>query len=153
MSVGARKSSFSPESRVQWLNTVGSVLWEGGARCCHPGFSSLVPWRWRRPSCSIRVIVIVWDGPGPPGRSAGVLIRRSGSAWKSRTPRGGGPGSHPYVLSALLGRTRDIIGPLPQREVSPDGRRRQSSNGGGANLSCPALNAHSAATATGVAER
>ena len=29
MSVGARKSLFSPESRVQWSNTVGSVLWEG----------------------------------------------------------------------------------------------------------------------------
>ena len=36
MSAGARKSSFSPESRVQWSNTVGSVLWEGGARRCHP---------------------------------------------------------------------------------------------------------------------
>jgi len=65
MSVGARKSSFSPESRVQWLNTVGSVLWEGGARCCHPGFSSLVPWRWRRPSCSVPAVVMAWDGPGP----------------------------------------------------------------------------------------
>ena len=115
--------------------------------------SSLVPWRWRRPSCSVRVIVMAWDGPGPPGRSAGVHIRRSGSAWKSRIAQGGGLRSHPYVLSALLRRTRDIIGPLPQREVSPDGRRRQSSNGGGANLSCPALNAHNAATATGVAER
>jgi len=41
MSVGARKSSFSPESRVQWSNTVGSVLWEGGARRRHPG---LRPW-------------------------------------------------------------------------------------------------------------
>ena len=38
MSVGARKSSFSPESRVQWSNTVGSTLWEGGACRCHPGF-------------------------------------------------------------------------------------------------------------------
>ena len=28
MSVGARKSSFSLESRVQWSNTVGSTLWE-----------------------------------------------------------------------------------------------------------------------------
>ena len=41
MSVGARKSSFSPESRVQWSNTVESVLWEGGARRCRPG---LRPW-------------------------------------------------------------------------------------------------------------
>ena len=38
MNIGARKSSFSLESRVQWSNTVGSVLWEGGARRCHPGF-------------------------------------------------------------------------------------------------------------------
>ena len=119
MSVGARKSSFSPESRVQWLNTVGSVLWEGDACCCRPGFSSLVPWRWRRPSCSVPVVVMAWDGPGPPGRSAGVHIRRSESAWKSRTPRGGGPGSRPCVLSAPLGRTRDIVGPLPQREMGP----------------------------------
>ena len=37
MSVGARKSLFSPESRVQWSDTVGSVLWEGGARRRHPG--------------------------------------------------------------------------------------------------------------------
>ena len=97
--------------------------------------SSLVPRGWRRPSCSVPVVVMARGGPGPSGRSAGVHTRRSGSIWKSRTPRGGGPGSHPYVLSALLGRTCDIIGPLPQREVSPDGRRRQSSNGGSANLS------------------
>ena len=153
MSVGARKSSFSPELRVQWSNTVGSVLWEGGARCCHPGFSSLIPWRWRRPSCSVPAVVMAWDGPGPPGRSAGVHIRRSGSAWKSRTPRGGGPGSRPCVLSAPLGRTRDIVGPLPRWEMGPDGGCRQNSNGGGANLPCAALNAHSTATVTGVAER
>ena len=114
--------------------------------------SSLVPWRWRRPSCSVPAVVMARDGPGPPGRSAGVHTRRSGSVWKSWTPRGGGLGSHPYVLSALLGRTCDIIGLLPQREVSPGGGCRQNSNGGGANLSCAALNAHSAATATGVAE-
>ena len=93
------------------------------------------------------------DGPGPPGRSAGVHTRRSGSVWKSRTPRRGGPGSYSYALSAPFGRTRDIIGPLPQREVSPDGRCQQNSNGGGANLPCAALNAYSTATATGVAER
>ena len=79
--------------------------------------SSLVQWRWRRPSCSIRVIVIVWDSPGPPGRSAGVHIRRSGSAWKSRTPQEGGPGSRPRMQSAPLGRARDIARPLPQREM------------------------------------
>ena len=95
MNIGARKSSFSLESRVQWSNTVGSVLWEGGARCCHPGFSSLVPWRWRRPSYNVPAVVMAWDGPGPPGRSAGVHIRRSGSAWKSRTPQGGRSGVSP----------------------------------------------------------
>ena len=41
MSVGARKSSFSPELRVQWSNTVGSTLWEGGARRSRPGYR---PW-------------------------------------------------------------------------------------------------------------
>ena len=76
--------------------------------------SSLAPRRWRRPSCSVPVVVMARVDPGPPGRSAGVHTRRSGSMWKSRTPRRGGPGSHPYVLSALLGRTRDIIGPLPR---------------------------------------
>ena len=81
--------------------------------------SSLVPRRLRRSSCSVPAVVMAWDGPGPPGRSAGVHTRRSGSAWKSRTPRGGGPGSRPCVLSAPLGRTRDIVGPLPQREMGP----------------------------------
>ena len=103
--------------------------------------SSLVPWRWRRPSCSVPAVVMARDGPGPPGRSAGLHTRRSGCAWKSRTPQGGGPGSRPCVLSAPLGRTRDIVGPLPQREMGPDGGCRQNSNGGGANLSCAALNA------------
>ena len=41
-----------------------------------------------------------------------------------------GPGSHPCVLSAPLGRTSDIVGPLPQREMGPDGGCRQNSNGG-----------------------
>ena len=39
---GGYRSRRSPLNRgVQWSNTVGSVLWEGGARCCHPGFR---PW-------------------------------------------------------------------------------------------------------------
>ena len=37
-------------------------------------------------SCSVPVVVMARDGPGPPGRSAGVHTRRSGSVWKSRTP-------------------------------------------------------------------
>ena len=32
------------------------------------------------------------------------------------------------MLSSPLGRTRDVAGPLPQREASPDGRCRQNSN-------------------------
>ena len=55
MSVGARKSSFSPESRVQWSNTVGSTLWEDGARRSRPGHC---PWscedRAGRPAMSRR---------------------------------------------------------------------------------------------------
>ena len=80
---------------------------------------SLAPRRLCRSSRSVPAVVMAWDGPGPPGRGASVRTRRSGGAWKSRTPRGGGPGSRPCVLSAPLGRTRDIVGPLPQREMGP----------------------------------
>ena len=80
MSVGARKSSFSPESRVQWLNTVGSVLWEGGARRCRPGFRP-----WSR-----------GDGAGRP-----ECLDSSNGMGRSRTPPVGvractleGPGAH-----------------------------------------------------------
>ena len=78
--------------------------------------SSLVPRRWRRPSCSVRVIVMAWDGPGPRGRSAGLHTRRSGSPWKSRTPQGGGPGSRPCVLSAL------VEGHVTSSDPFPSGR-------------------------------
>ena len=149
MSVGARKSSFSLESRGTVVEHCRKCT--VGRRCA--SLSSWVPRRLRRSSCSVPAVVMTRDGPGPPGRSAGVHTRRSRSVWKSRAPRRGGPGSYSYALSAPLGRTRDIIGPLPQREVSPDGRCRQNSNGGGANSPCAALNAHSTATATGVAER
>ena len=46
--------------------------------------------------------------------------------------KGGDPGLRPCVLSAPLGRTRDVAGPLPQWEVSPDGRCRQNNNGSSA---------------------
>ena len=121
MSVGAWKSSFSLESR-------GTVVehcrkYTVGRRCTSLSswISYLVPWRWRRPSYSVPAVVMAWDGPGPPGRGASVHIRRSGSAWKSRTPQEGGLGSHPRMQSAPLGRARDIARPLPQREVSSDG--------------------------------
>ena len=76
--MGARKSSFSLKSR-------GTVV--GHCRKCTVGrrraspsswISSLVPRRWRRPSCSVPVVVMARVGPGPPGRSAGVHTRRSG---------------------------------------------------------------------------
>ena len=63
MSVGAQKSSFSPESRVQWSNTVGSTLWE--VHC--------------RKAAHVAVILdfvlgpaeMAWDGPGPPCSECG----------------------------------------------------------------------------------
>ena len=91
--------------------------------------SSLVPWRWRRPSCSVPAVVMARDGPGPPGRSAGVHARRSGSAWRSRTPQEGGPGSRPRMQSAPHRQT-----PSPAGD-GLDGGSRQNSNGGGANSS------------------
>ena len=73
MSVGARKLSFSPESRVQWSNTVESTLWEGGARRSHPRYR---PWsyedcggrpaspRRRRSHCWCMVLgVVAFGGP------------------------------------------------------------------------------------------
>ena len=113
MSVGARKSSFSLESRGTVVEHYRKYTVGRRRVSLSPWISSLVPRRWQRPSCSVRVIVMARDGPGPPGRGAGVHTRRSGSAWKSRTPQGGGPGSRPCALSAPLGWTRDIVGPLP----------------------------------------
>ena len=82
MSVGAWKSSFSLESR----GTVVERKYTVGRRrtSLSSWISYLVPWRWRRPSCSVPVVVMAWDGPGPPGRGASVRTRRSGGAWKSR---------------------------------------------------------------------
>ena len=39
--------------------------------------SSLVLRRLRWSSCSVPAVVMAWDGPGPPGGSAGVHTRRS----------------------------------------------------------------------------
>ena len=49
-----------------------------------------------------------------------------------RPLKGGGPRLRPCVLSAPLGRTRDVAGPLPQWEAGLDGRCRQHSNGSSA---------------------
>ena len=80
MSVGARKSSFSLESRGTVVEHCRKYTVGRRRVSLSPWISSLVPRRWRRPSCSVRVIVMAWDGPGPPGRSAGVHTKRSGSA-------------------------------------------------------------------------
>ena len=64
-----------------------------------------------------------------------------GDTWRSRTLKGGKvQDSVHFVLGAPPGRTRDVAGPLPQKEVNLDGRCRQNSNGSSAKLSCPALN-------------
>jgi len=74
MSVGARKSSFSLESRGTVVEHCRKYIVGRWRASLSPWISSLVPRRWRRPSCSVRAIVMVWDGPGPPGRSVGVHI-------------------------------------------------------------------------------
>ena len=99
---------FPRIAEVQWSDTVGSTLWEGGGRRSHPGYR---PWSCedragrpaspcrRRSRCRrmvfyirrggirwalrIRVldvpaVVVACNGPGPPGRSAGVHTRGSG---------------------------------------------------------------------------
>ena len=71
---------------------------------------SLVSWRWRRPSCRVPAVVMAWDGPGPPGRSAGVHTRRSGGHVTSPNPflsgrrvrKVGGSSTEP-VLSRVAG--------------------------------------------------
>ena len=55
---------------LQWSDTVGNTLWEGGVRRCCPGF--------RPSSCSVPAVVMARDGSGPPGRGAGVHTRRPG---------------------------------------------------------------------------
>ena len=92
MSVGAWKSSFSLESRGTVVEHCRKYTVGRRRTSLSSWISYLVPWRWRRPSCSVPAVVMAWDGPGPPGRGASVHIRRSGSAWKSRTPQEGGPG-------------------------------------------------------------
>ena len=135
MSVGARKSSFSLESRGTVVVHYRKYTVGRRRTSLSSWISYLVPWRWRRPSCSVPVVVMAWDGPGAPGRGASVHIRRSGSAWKPRTPQEGGPGSRPRMQSAPHRQT-----PSPAGD-GLDGGSRQNSNGGGANLSGAVLNA------------
>ena len=54
MSGGVEAVVFPRIAQVQWSDTVGSTLWEGGARRCRPGFR---PWfcedRAGRPAVSL----------------------------------------------------------------------------------------------------
>ena len=75
---GAWKSPSSPES---WGTVVGHCRkYTVGRRCASLSswISSLVPRRWRQSSWIVPEVVIARDGPGPPGRSAGMHTRRSG---------------------------------------------------------------------------
>jgi len=70
---------FSPESRgIQWSDTVGSTLWGMAAGVAVVldivlGPAKIVPVVLPAPA-----VVVACNGPGPPGRSAGVHTRRSG---------------------------------------------------------------------------
>ena len=108
MSRGGEVIAFPRIAGVQWSNTVGSTLWEGGGHRSRPGYR---PWSCRdradvlpAPAGGVVVagvwssiygavafsgalqtrvlhapaVVVARDGPGPPGRSAGVHTRRSG---------------------------------------------------------------------------
>ena len=75
---GAWKSPSSPES---WGTVVGHCRkYTVGRRraSLSSWISSLVPRGLRRSSCSVPAAVMARDGPGPPGRTAGVHTRRSG---------------------------------------------------------------------------
>ena len=108
MSEGAEVVVFPQIAGVQWLDTVGSTLWEGGGRRSRPGYRprscedcagrraspcrrrcrrrcmvlyirrSGVQWALRTRVLHAPAVVVARDGPGPPGRSAGVDTRRSG---------------------------------------------------------------------------
>ena len=108
MSEGIEVVVFPRIAGVQWSDTVGSTLWECGGRRSRPGYRSwscedragrlanpcrrrghrccVVLYIWRggiRWALRTRVlhapaVLVARDGPGPPGRSAGVHTRRSG---------------------------------------------------------------------------
>jgi len=93
---------------VQWSDTVGSTLWEGGVRRSRPGYRLWscedcagrrvspcsrrgrcrcmvlyirrggVQWVLRIRVLDVPAVVVVRNGHGPPGRSAGVHTRGSG---------------------------------------------------------------------------
>ena len=117
-------------SRRSPLNRGSTVV--GHCRKCTVGrrraaplswISSLVPRRWRRPSCSVPVVVMARVVPGPPGRSAGVHTRRSGGHVTSPDP--------PF-----------------QWEAGPEGRWEQYRA-----CLVPRRRSQGAATASGMAER
>ena len=75
---GACKSSFSPESRGTVVEYCRKCTVGRRRASLSSWISSLVPRGWRRSSCSVPAIVMARDGPGPPGRGAGVHTRRPG---------------------------------------------------------------------------
>ena len=107
MSEGIEVVVFPPNRGAQWSDTVESTLWEGGVRHSRPGYrpwsckdraGRLANFCKQRGRCwcmvfyirrggirwalQIRVlhapaVAVARDGPGPPGRSAGVHTRRS----------------------------------------------------------------------------
>ena len=93
MSVGVRKSSFSLESRGTVVEHCRKYTVGRRRVSLSPCISSLVLRRWRRPSCSIRVIVIVWDSPGPPGQMRACTLEGPGAR--------GSPGPHEGEVRGL----------------------------------------------------
>ena len=123
MSGGVEVVVFPRIAGVQWSDTVGSTLWEGGGRRSRPGYR---PWsceygagrpaspcrrrgRRRRMVLYIRRGGIQWalrtrvlHAPAVAGRAAapdtlvGVLacpLGGPGDTWRSRTPKGGRSGT------------------------------------------------------------
>ena len=74
----ASKSSFSPESRCTVVGYCSKYTVGRRRASLSSWISSLVPRGLRRSSCSVPAVVMARDGPGPPGRSAGVHTRRYG---------------------------------------------------------------------------
>ena len=75
---GAWKSSFSPESRGTVVGYCRKYTVGRRRAALLPWISSLVPRGLRQSSYSVPAVVMAWDGPGPPGRSADMHTRRSG---------------------------------------------------------------------------
>ena len=62
-----------------------------------------IRWALRIRVLDVPAVVVACNGPGPPGRSAGVHTRRSGDTWRTRTPSsvGGGYGRSARAVLSL----------------------------------------------------